>query len=173
MTVRATDNELTREQAKEQLKAHQRNLESAKEREQGLSEETQQLNKEWARINTQLIDVANRVQTGESKLSEIEDRLGGLDAQRGFLVGSLQRQHATIGKLLAVLQRMGRNPPPVVATPKQDALGMVRGAISLSFVFPQLREKAEALSTRLSELDRVTSEIKSQSAQLRCHPNKQ
>ena len=163
----SAEEKLSRDQAQDQLKKRKRELEKVRGRETGLSTSAKDLDREWAKINTQLIDVAKRVQESEVKLGEIEARLGELDAQRALLMGSLQRQHATLGKLLAALQRMGRNPPPVVTTPRRDALGMVRSAMLLASIFPELRDKAQALASRLAELDRVMNEINTQGEQLR------
>ena len=45
--------------------------------------------------------------------------------------GSLEQNHGRIAKLLAAMQRMGRNPPPVMVTRREDALEMVRSAMLL------------------------------------------
>ena len=45
-----------------------------------------------------------------------------------------------IAKLLSALQRMGRNPPPVLITQREDALKMVRSAMLLAAGFPGARQ---------------------------------
>ena len=52
-------------------------------------------------------------------------------------------------------QRIGRNPPPVLVTRREDALKMVRSAMLLSSAFPELKDQAVSLSTRLGDLQRV------------------
>ena len=47
-------------------------------------------------------------------------------------------------KLLAALQRMGRNPPPVIVTRREDALAMVRSAMLIATTFPEMRTQALA-----------------------------
>ena len=65
------------------------------------------------------------------------------------------------------MQRMGRNPPPVMITRREDALQMVRSAMILARAFPELSEKATELARRLSELVKVMEASKVQSAALR------
>ena len=62
---------------------------------------------------------------------------------------------------MSALQRMGRNPPPVLITQREDALEMVRSAMLLSAAFPELGTQAKALTARLTELVRVMTEIRS------------
>ncbi|MGI9406200.1 MAG: murein hydrolase activator EnvC family protein [Hyphomicrobiaceae bacterium] len=158
---------LKRDEASSKLESSRKSLNQAREREKKVRSDLKLAEKERAQINAQLIDTARRVQSGETQLSEIEDRLAELDEQRKLISGSLARQHESIGKLLGALQRMGRNPPPVMMTRRSDALEMVRSAMLLSSVFPELKEKATALSNRLEDLDRVATEIKAQGEQLR------
>ncbi|MEO0617926.1 MAG: peptidoglycan DD-metalloendopeptidase family protein [Pseudomonadota bacterium] len=166
----ATQLKQTKEQrrnADRRLRSTQRSLDETRRREQAARENLRTAEDERAALNRQLIDTARRVQTGETRLSEIEERLSELDAQRQLINGSLLRQQRSIGELLAALQRMGRNPPPVMMTKRRDALGMVRSAMLLSSVFPELRERAVALNNRLIDLDRVATEIKTQGDRLR------
>lgn len=154
-------------EARQKLIERQRALERVRERQKRLSQDAERLRREAGEINAKLIEKARAVQEGEAELTSLEARLGELDAQRELINGSLVRQHKRIGKLLAALQRMGRNPPPVMATARSDALKMVRGAMMLASVFPELRDKAETLNSKLVELDRVLGEIRAASTRLR------
>ena len=156
-----------RKKADDRLRSTKQSLEETRRREQDVRNNLQAVKQERAQINAQLIQMARRVQSGESRLSEIEERLAVLGEQRKLINGSLVRQHASIAELLAALQRMGRNPPPVMMTKRGDALEMVRSAMLLSSVFPELREKAVALNNKLKDLDRVATEIKTQGDELR------
>ncbi|MEL6422593.1 MAG: peptidoglycan DD-metalloendopeptidase family protein [Pseudomonadota bacterium] len=156
-----------RESADTRLRSSRETLEQTRARERQVRSSLQLAEAERADLNAQLIDMARRVQSGETRLSEIEDRLAELGEQRQLITGSLVRQQRTIAELLAALQRMGRNPPPVMMTKRRDALEMVRSAMLLSTVFPELRDKAVALNDRLQDLDRVATEIKTQGKRLR------
>ncbi len=100
-------------------------------------------------------------------MSAIEARLGELDAQERLLKGSLDQRRGQIAKLLSALLRMGRNPPPVMITRREDALVMVRSAMLLAAAFPELRGQALTLATRLNELVRVMTDIRSEGDRLK------
>ena len=68
------------------------------------------LKKERARLNEKLVNTAELVKQTEARLTEFEERLGELNEQEKLVRGSLARQHGTLIKLLAAMQRMGRNP---------------------------------------------------------------
>lgn len=125
------------------------------------------LRDERRKLNQQLLDTAARIQESEAKMTSIEARLGQLKVEERFLRGSLAQQHAQIAVLLGSLQRMGRNPPPVMMTHRKDALAMVRSAMLLATAFPELRDKAQALAARLNDLVRVMTNIKAEGDRLR------
>src|SRR5262249_32841488 len=89
-----------------------------------------------------------------------------LEAQEKQLRGTLEARHGSISGLLAAMQRMGRNPPPVMATRHEDALSMVRSAMLLAAAFPELRGQAAAISEQLSDLLRVMNSIRSEGEKL-------
>jgi septal ring factor EnvC (AmiA/AmiB activator) len=62
---------------------------------------------------------------------------------------------------------MGRNPPPVMITRREDALAMVRSAMMLAKAFPQIREQALSLAGELNELGRVIGETKAEGEKLK------
>ena len=152
---------------RQQLDSTKQNLRTTITREETLASDAVALAKERASINAQLIEMASQVQAGESQLTELETRLGELTQQRKLLLRALQRQNKSLGSLLAALQRMGRNPPPVIATPEGDALAMVRSAMLLAKVFPELRDKAKVLTAQLDQLNRVVAEIETRGEQLK------
>jgi septal ring factor EnvC (AmiA/AmiB activator) len=79
---------------------------------------------ERQRINERLVDTARLIQQSEGQLNLIESRLGDLEAQEKQLRGSLAQRQGSISSLLAAMQRMGRNPPPVMVTLGGEALSL-------------------------------------------------
>ncbi|MFY0612179.1 MAG: peptidoglycan DD-metalloendopeptidase family protein [Hyphomicrobiaceae bacterium] len=100
-------------------------------------------------------------------MTAIEGRLGKLEEQEQGLRTSLNAQHRSIGRLLSAIQRMGRNPPPVMITRRSDALAMVRSAMLLARAFPKLRGEALVLSRQLNRLVALMSGIRTESERLR------
>ena len=150
-----------------QLEEQRKELESARGREHELAKNVAEIDAERENLKQRLVETAALIQKSESKMSDIEGRLGELQAQEKIVRGSLDQRHGQIGKLLGALQRMGRNPPPVMMTRRSDALQMVRSAMLLAAAFPELRGQAMQLSSRLNELVRVMDDIRSESERLK------
>lgn len=156
-----------REAARQQLDQRRTELQSIEEKAKTLSQDLNQINEERRKINERLVETAALIQSSEGRMSSIEQRLGELEAQEKLLQGSLAQRHGQISKLLSALLRMGRNPPPVVVTKREDALEMVRSALLLGAAFPEMRSQAAALVERLSELVRVMDGIRSEGERLK------
>jgi septal ring factor EnvC (AmiA/AmiB activator) len=152
---------------KKTLESKRDELEKVQKRTQALQTDVEGLAAERERLNSRLVETADLIKKSEAQLTTIETRLGELEEQQRILKGSLNQRNNQIAKLLSALQRMGRNPPPVLITQREDALQMVRSAMLLSAAFPELGTQAKALTARLTELVRVMTEIRTQGDQLR------
>lgn len=157
----------TADEAKKKLESRRIELENAKSKTKELEGDVDAITAEREKLNKRLVETADLIQKSEGQLTAIENRLGELGAQEKILKGSLNERQGQIAKLLSALQRMGRNPPPVLITEREDALKMVRSAMLLAAAFPQLGNQAKALAARLNELLRVMTEMRAQSEQLR------
>lgn len=157
----------TAEEAKKKLESRRIELESVKSKAKALETDVDAITAEREKLNKRLVETADLVKKSEGQLTSIEGRLGELGAQEKIFRGSLNERQDQIAKLLSALQRMGRNPPPVLITQREDALKMVRSAMLLAAAFPQLGNQARALAARLTELLRVMTEMRAQSEQLR------
>lgn len=153
--------------ARLQLESKRTELDKVEARAKWLADDAQEINVERERINARLLETAALIQRSEGQLTRIEARVTELEAQEKVLRGSLSQRHGQIAKLLGALQRMGRNPPPVMATRRVDALEMVRSAMLLASTFPELREQALSLGAQLDELARVTAESRAESERLK------
>ncbi|XSG81842.1 MAG: murein hydrolase activator EnvC family protein [Methyloligella sp. ZOD6] len=148
------DEELTRDEAKEKLDATREELESSRERQEGLTQDVVALAKERAKLNEALIEAGRRVQASEAKLSRTEAKLKEMSDQVEAVQSSITDRKRTIVKMLSAMQRIGRTPPPALVTPREDALAVVRSAMLLAKVFPELKYQADLLS---EELDRLVA----------------
>ena len=155
------------DEAKKKLENKQIELENVKKRTQTLQTDVDVLATERERLNSRLVETAALIKRSEAQLTTIESRMNELEEQQRVLKGSLNQRHDQIAKLLSALQRMGRNPPPVLVTQREDALAMVRSAMLLAAAFPELGNQARELTTRLTQLIGVMTEIRTQGEQLR------
>jgi septal ring factor EnvC (AmiA/AmiB activator) len=155
------------DEARQKLETKRNELQDVEQKTKTLQSDVEGLAAERERLNSRLVETADLIKKSEAQLTSIETRLGELDEQERILKGSLSQRNNQIAKLLSALQRMGRNPPPVLITQREDALEMVRSAMLLSAAFPELGSQAKALTVRLNELVRVMTEIRTQRDQLR------
>ena len=153
-------------EAKEKLEQNQKHLQKAEQRASQLKSDVTRLEEERARLNEQLQAAARNVQYSEAQLTSIEARRDTLEAQRMMQQEALQQRHASISKLLAAMQRMGRNPPPVIVTRREDALEMVRSAMLLSRAVPELQSEVESLVASLRELESLFTQIAQERARI-------
>ena len=163
----ANELETKAQKAKKRLRRYQRQLRRTKARQRGVEHNVNILGEERSRLNKLLIKTAQRIQDGEGMLSQIELRLGELSAQEDLIRGSLAVRHGKIAILLASMQRIGRQPPPVIITQRKDALKMVRSAMLLRSLYPQIKNQADELAGKLTSLIRVSANIRSERNRLK------
>jgi murein hydrolase activator len=153
--------------ARKRLDADRSRLDATQRRSKELQADVDKLGAERQRINERLVDTARLIQQSEGQLNLIESRLGDLETQEKQLRGTLAQRQGSISSLLAAMQRMGRNPPPVMVTKREDALSMVRSAMLLAAAFPELRGQALSLAEQLNDLVRVMTGIRTEGEKLR------
>ena len=159
--------EAARLDAARQLEQRKERLGEAERRALSLQSEVRLNKEEQAQINERLLETGRLVQQTEGRLTQLEGRLAELDIQERRIRGSLELQHGKIVKLFSAMQRMGRNPPPVIVTRREDALEMVRSAMLLARAFPELKTQADALAAQLNDLVTVTTAIRTDSERLK------
>ncbi len=159
--------QVSKDEAKKKLDADRSKLEQTQKLKKELQSDVEKLAAERERINARLVETGKLIQQSEAQLTQIESRLGDLEKQEKTLREQLQAKHGTLAGLLAAMQRMGRNPPPVMVTQREDALSMVRSAMLLASAFPELRTEAQALGTQLEDLSRVMGSIRGEGEKLR------
>jgi septal ring factor EnvC (AmiA/AmiB activator) len=155
------------EDARKRLDADKSRLDVTQKRSKEIKAEVDRISAERERINARLIETGKLIHRSEGRLSLIESKMGQLEGQEKQLRTALEERHGTISGLLAAMQRMGRNPPPVMITRREDALAMVRSAMLLAAVFPELREQAVTLAGQLNDLSRVMASIRTEGEKLK------
>jgi septal ring factor EnvC (AmiA/AmiB activator) len=155
------------EDARRRLEADKGRLNVTEKRSKELQADLDKLAVERENINKRLLQTGKQIQESEAKLGVIESKLGELDAQERQLRASLGERQGAISALLAALQRMGRNPPPVLITRREDALTMVRSAMLLSSAFPELKDQADGLAKELTSLANVIKSSRAEGDRLK------
>ncbi|MEO8650908.1 MAG: peptidoglycan DD-metalloendopeptidase family protein [Hyphomicrobiaceae bacterium] len=155
------------EQSRETLDKSRRDLDVSRQRTKGIEKSIAQIQADRERLSDNLRETARIIHDSEARLTAIEHQQAGLAAQERKIREALAERHGKIAILLGAMQRMGRNPPPVMITRREDALQMVRSAMILARAFPELSEQATSLAKRLDDLVKVMEASKIQSAALR------
>src|SRR5438552_3282448 len=141
------------------IKQREQELEAAREQQRKAAELQQKLKADIAaigqdrsKLNQQLIDIAAGVRTVETRTTDAEARLRPLDGREQQIRSSLDSRRSEIVEVLAALQRAGRRTPPALLVRPEDALQSLRTAMLLGAVVPELRGRAERLTSDLTEL---------------------
>lgn len=163
---------VTPQDAARQLKERKRALDAARGKEDRLKLDLNQLEKERAELNEKLIATGQRVQASEARLTEVEQRLGQLQEQETGVRQSIRERHGDIAKLLSAMQRIGGDPPPALVARRDDALKMVRSAMLMASIFPELKFQADSLADDLSDLVRLGEGIRKEEAAERIETKK-
>ena len=127
-----------------------------------MSKDLAALAEERAKLNNELIDAGKSVQASEAKLSETEAKLAEFTEQVNVIQNSITERKEAIVKMLSAMQRIGRTPPPALVTRRDDALAVVRSAMLLANIFPELKYQADNLSRELEGLVTVENGIRDQ-----------
>jgi len=157
---------LSTDQARTLYQQHERQLDRIKGERVDAEKDVSSIKAERAKLNERLLEVARKSADSETRLTALENEMEALRTEETAIREQLRAQHREIGDLLAVMQRMGREPPPVMVTQRDDALRMVRSGMILNSFFPALRSRADGLASRLSELSRVLAEKRRRAEQL-------
>jgi murein hydrolase activator len=160
--LHATAAEPTPEDVKLKLDLQRSQLEATEKRAKFIQSDLAEIKQERERLNAKLVETATLIQKSEGRLTSIEAKLTQLQTDEAALRLTMSQNHSQISKLMSALQRMGRNPPPVLFTQRSDALQMVRSAMLLANAFPELRKEALALANKLNALINVASDIKAE-----------
>ena len=155
------------EEAKRRRDAEAHRLTETDLRAKEIQADVAALRQEREKLNAQLLQTAKLIQASETQLSAIESRKQELEEQEKLKLGSLEARRGSMSGLLAAMQRMGRNPPPVMIPRREDALSMVRSAMLIGAAFPELRAQAQVLADDLAQIIEVKTKIEDEGNKLR------
>jgi len=164
-SVKSLDGEtIDIDEARRLFKKHQKELERVEKEQEGLQSETQTLTDETAGLQSKLISAAKNVKEAERQLTRSEEEIQELSKQEARIRIALEENRAKVTQMLGVMQRMGRQPPPVMMTERNDALRMVRSAMVLASFFPGFKERVDQLSSTLADLNEIIGKSRQERA---------
>lgn len=110
-------------------------------------------------LQDKLVKTAARVQFLEREKITLDTRINTLSKTEGTLAQNFARDKVKVAKLLAILQRLQHDMPPVIALRADDALGAAHGAMLLGASLPRVYGAAAALSRNLKILRDTRAEL--------------
>ncbi len=110
-------------------------------------------------LQDELVAASSKARGFEQAETKARRKLAGLSRQEAALRAKILSDRATLGDVLAALQRIDKNPPPALLVHADDAVDAARAAHLLSALSLSLNENATILQQDLLELQRIRSEI--------------
>ena len=117
------------------------------------------LNREAADLRKRLANTTERVQALEGEKGHIDAELARLVPEEREMAKTFANDRVEVASLLAVLERLQSDMPPVIALKDGDALSAARGAMVLGGTLPRIYQAAIALSERLKALRQKQTEL--------------
>jgi septal ring factor EnvC (AmiA/AmiB activator) len=149
-----------------ELRGVEDNLKATEERRRKTEADVEAIKVDRARLEQALIETTAKVQETENRRVAANARLAELNASADALAGSLESRRDVIADVLAVLQRMGRHPPPAILVKPRDMVDAVRAAMLLGATIPELSAETQALASDLDRLAALRASIAEQRDQL-------
>jgi murein hydrolase activator len=139
-------------QLQKQIAKNRPAVETAKQKSEMFAEQA-------ADLRRRLVFTAARVQSLEIEKAAVASQLITLTAQEHLLSGQFAHDRVQVAQLLAVLERLQSDMPPVLVLKADDALGAARGSMLLGASLPRVYGAAAALSRKLELLRRTRAEL--------------
>ena len=150
----------------QELKELNDKLSTSRERERELSTEEQRLKSEIDGLKRKSVIIAAQIQSQEAEMGRLEAERDLLERREFELRAELDSQHDRLSRILGVLERMSRTPPPALLVRPQDATAAARSAMVLSAVVPYVEGEAAKLGATLAELGHVRSQSEERTRKL-------
>ncbi len=137
---------------KEKIEQTKPGVETAKTKSEALKAEAQSLRQ-------RLIDTANRVQNLEEEKGRLDGEIASLSSRETVMAANFSHDRVRVARLLAILERLQHDMPPVIAYRPDDALSSARGAMILGASLPRIYGAAATLAKNLDALRQTRTQL--------------
>ncbi len=155
------------EEAHKALEKIHQNISLSREQVAFLTRQVEGLKKDQRALSDALIKAARAERVITNDIAEREKKLKKMIEKRVQVHQNLKSRRAEFAEVLAILERMGLNPPPALMVRPEDVLDSVRSSVLLGAVVSQMQEKTRALKESLHELTNLSNSIAMESAALK------
>lgn len=139
----------------------------SRERVAFLTRQVERLKKDQRALSDALIKAAKAVRVAANDIAEREKKLKKMIEKQAQVHQTLKSNRAEFAEVLALLERMGLNPPPALMVRTEDALASVRSSVLLGAIVSQMQEKVQVLTASLKELTNLHHSIATEYATLK------
>ncbi|MET3560143.1 septal ring factor EnvC (AmiA/AmiB activator) [Bartonella japonica] len=146
-------------EAQKALVEIRQNISISRERVAFLMRQVERLKKDQRVLSDALIKAAKEERAVANDIVERGEKLKKMIEKRAQVHQNLKDRRAEFAEVLAILERMGLNPPPALMVRPEDALASIRSSILLGAVIPQMQEKTHALAKSLKALTNLSNSI--------------
>ncbi|WP_208441640.1 murein hydrolase activator EnvC family protein [Bartonella raoultii] len=146
-------------EAHKELGEIRQNISLSRERVVFLMRQVEHLKKDQRVLSDALIKAAKEERKVTDDIAEREEKLKKMIGKRVQVYQNLKSRRAEFAEVLAILERMGLNPPPALIIQPEDVLASVRSSVLLGNVIPQMQEKTRDLTEKLKELTNLSNSI--------------
>jgi septal ring factor EnvC (AmiA/AmiB activator) len=150
------------EQARELYIRRKLRLEQIKAQQRELSRDKWTLATNRARMRARLIETARAIRLSERRLTEIEEKVAQTRIKVKEQREKLEDKTSQMFAVLAVMQGMSREPPPILITHTRDALKMIRSGMILATFYGDIEKLATQLSAEVAALETTQKEAELQ-----------
>jgi len=131
-----------------------------------IAQEIETLEENQKSLSEALVTSAERAAQLEKKVRSREERLDQLLTQKRAAESVLDMRRREVVATLAVLERLGLQPPPILFVPLDETLHSLRSSSLLGAAMVDLRARAQALRAGLEKIERIEQLIAKEKTQV-------
>ncbi|WP_135080129.1 peptidoglycan DD-metalloendopeptidase family protein [Terasakiella sp. SH-1] len=151
----------------DELKQVEKDIQAEKDKSNQLKSRSENLKEEVSALRAELIALSQSVQKREATVTRLEDSLTTLAQEEKQARLALEERHGQSVETLMALQRLALNPPEAIIALPQPPADMVRSAILLRSIVPQIQEQAIVLRREVELYKKKRAQLISQQKTLK------
>ncbi|SCA55682.1 putative Peptidase M23B [Candidatus Terasakiella magnetica] len=150
----------------DELQQIEKDIQKQKQQSNQLKSKSESLKKEAVALRAELIALSQSVQQREANVTRLEDSLAIIKLDENQARLALEERHGQSVETLMALQRLALNPPEAIIALPQPPADMVRSAILLRSIVPQIQEQATVLRREVTLYAQKRKQLEVQKEQL-------
>ncbi len=151
---------------KDDLQKIEQDIQRSRQKSQELETKSFSLKQDVQALRAELIALSQSVQQREAGVTRLEIAIADLMIEEKQARLGLEERHGQSVETLMALQRLALNPPEAIIASPQAPSDMVRSAILLRSIVPQIQRQADALNAEVSSYERKRSLLEAQKKKL-------